>query len=124
MTHRGVAHLTRIPLFWTLRPWYQNPHRAWISESPNASARSAPSRAHFPASARVAFETGARSERVFQQVWILQGAIDIAIGTARHRLRTGDCLAMHLDRPTMFHNPTRRSARYAVVIASQPSARR
>ena len=79
---------------------------------------------HFPARARVAFETGARSERVFQQVWMLQGAIDITIGTERHRLRTGDCLAMHLDRPTLFHNPTRRSARYAVVIASQPSARR
>jgi len=26
---------------------------------------------------------------------------------------------MQLDRPTMFHNPTRKPARYAVVIASE-----
>ena len=31
----------------------------------------------------------------------------------------GDCLAMQLDCPTLFHNPTRKPARYAVVIASE-----
>ena len=72
---------------------------------------------HFPARARVAFETAERDVRVQQQVWVLEGAIDITVGTARHRLRDGDCLAMELDQPTMFHNPTRHAARYAVVIA-------
>jgi len=42
----------------------------------------------------------------------------------RHRLREGDCLAMQLDRPTMFHNPTRKPTRYAVVIASATPSRR
>ena len=74
---------------------------------------------HFPAGARVAFETGARDVRVHQQVWVLEGSIDVTLGAERHRLREGDCLAMQLDRPTMFHNPTRRPARYAVVIASE-----
>jgi len=74
---------------------------------------------HFPAGGRVAFETGARDVRVHQQVWVLEGAIDVTLGAERHRLREGDCLAMQLDRPTMFHNPTRRPARYAVVIASE-----
>src|SRR2546421_49910 len=46
------------------------------------------------------------------------------LGVERHRLREGDCLAMQLDRPTMFHNPTRRRARYAVVIASDTPSRR
>ena len=78
----------------------------------------------FPAGARVAFETGPRDTRVHQQVWLLEGAIDITLGKARHRLRQGDCLAMQLDRPTMFHNPTRKPARYAVILASDPSARR
>ena len=55
---------------------------------------------------------------------MLEGAIDITLGTQRHRLREGDCLAMQLDRPTMFHNPTRKPARYAVVIASESVARR
>ena len=78
----------------------------------------------FPAGGRVAFETGARDVRVHQQVWVLEGAIDVTLGAERHRLREGDCLAMQLDRPTMFHNPTRKSARYAVVIASEGGVRR
>jgi len=49
---------------------------------------------------------------------------DVTLGGERHRLRTGDCLAMQLDRPTMFHNPTRKPTRYAVVIASDPPTRR
>ena len=79
---------------------------------------------HFPPGARVAFETGPRDLRVHQQVWVLEGAIDVTLGAERHRLREGDCLAMQLDRPTMFYNPTRKSTRYAVVIASDPSVRR
>jgi transcriptional regulator with XRE-family HTH domain len=79
---------------------------------------------HFPPQGRVAFETGARDARVHQQVWVLEGAIDVTLGAERHRLRKGDCLAMLLDRPTMFHNPTRKPARYAVVIASESAARR
>jgi transcriptional regulator with XRE-family HTH domain len=79
---------------------------------------------HFPAGGRVAFETGTRDTRIHQQVWVLQGAIDITVGPDRHRLRQGDCIAMELDRPVVFHNPTRNSTRYAVVIASEPRARR
>jgi transcriptional regulator with XRE-family HTH domain len=78
----------------------------------------------FPAGARVAFETGARDTRVHQQVWVLEGAIDVTVGVVRHRLRKGDCLAMQLDRPTMFHNPTRKPTRYAVVIATDAAVRR
>jgi transcriptional regulator with XRE-family HTH domain len=79
---------------------------------------------HFPPRARVAFENGARDLRVHQQVWVLEGEIDVALGEECYRLRQGDCLAMQLDRPTMFHNPTRHPARYAVVIASEPPAKR
>jgi transcriptional regulator with XRE-family HTH domain len=73
---------------------------------------------HFPSGARVAFEPGARETRIDQQVWVLEGVMAITLGAERHRLRQGDCLAMQLDRPIMFHNPTRKPARYAVVIAS------
>jgi transcriptional regulator with XRE-family HTH domain len=79
---------------------------------------------HFPPGGRVAFETGGRDMRVHQQVWVLEGAIDITLGVECHQLRKGDCLAMELDRPTMFHNPTRKPARYAVVIASDTPSRR
>src|SRR5262245_381973 len=79
---------------------------------------------HFPPRARVAFENAARDVRVHQQVWVLDGTMDVTLGAKRHSLHAGDCLAMYLDRPTMFHNPTRRAARYAVVIASETSPRR
>jgi transcriptional regulator with XRE-family HTH domain len=78
----------------------------------------------FPPGARVAFETGARDVRVHQQVWMLEGRIDVTLGNERHRLAEGDCLAMQLDQPVLFHNPARKPARYAVVIASEAVARR
>jgi transcriptional regulator with XRE-family HTH domain len=77
----------------------------------------------FPPGARVAFENGAADVRVHQQVWLLAGAMDVTVGEQRHRLRQGDCLAMQLDEPTMFHNPTRKVARYAVVVAADPGRR-
>jgi transcriptional regulator with XRE-family HTH domain len=73
----------------------------------------------FPPGGRVAFDTGHRDARVYQQVWVLAGTIDVTLGAERHRLRDGDCLAMELDRPTMFHNPTRKPTRYVVVAASE-----
>jgi mannose-6-phosphate isomerase-like protein (cupin superfamily) len=70
----------------------------------------------------VAFETGSRDARVHQQLWVLEGAIDVTVGRDRYALREGDCLAMELDRPTMFFNPGRRRARYAVVFAEEAGA--
>jgi len=78
----------------------------------------------FPPKARVAFETGPRDVRVDQQVWVLEGCIDVTWGDERFRLRDGDCLAIQLDRPVMFHNATRKPARYAVVLASESPPRR
>jgi transcriptional regulator with XRE-family HTH domain len=76
---------------------------------------------HFPPGARVAFETS--DVRTCQQIWLLDGSMDITQGTERHRLRDGDCLAMQLDRPAIFHNPTRKAARYAVVISTNDTRR-
>ena len=78
----------------------------------------------FPAGGRVAFESGGRDLRIYQQVWMIEGTLEITLGAECHRLRDGDCLAMQLDAPMLFHNPTRKPARYAVVIASEPWPRR
>lgn len=78
----------------------------------------------FPPGARVAFETGTRDQRIHQQIWILEGAMEITAGNDRHTLAKGDCLACQLDRPMSFHNPTRKHARYAVIIVSEPASRR
>jgi transcriptional regulator with XRE-family HTH domain len=78
----------------------------------------------FPPGARVGFETAARDLRIQQQIWILEGTMEITLGAQCHRLNKGDCFAMKLDSPTMFHNPTRKVARYAVFIMSETPSRR
>jgi len=77
---------------------------------------------HFPAGARVAFETGPRNTQVHQQVWVLDGAMDLTVGDTTWPLQTGDCLAMTLDQPIVFFNPTDRTTRYAVVLVSETSS--
>jgi transcriptional regulator with XRE-family HTH domain len=80
----------------------------------------------FPAGARVAVDnaTAERNVVVHQQIWLLEGTMIVTLGKERHRLRPGDCRAMRLDAPSMFHNPTRRPARYAVVTNSEQVVRR
>jgi transcriptional regulator with XRE-family HTH domain len=109
------------------QPQWQDPASGYLRRNVSPPGVSQPMQIveiHFPPGGRVAFETGVRDTRVHQQVWMLEGAIDVTVGAERHRLREGDCLAMQLDRPTMFHNPTRKPARYAVVMASDTPSRR
>ena len=109
------------------QPEWQDPASGYLRRNVSPAGVPQPMQiveVRFPPGGRVAFETGARDARVFQQVWVLEGAIDVTLGAERHRLRQGDCLAMQLDRPTMFHNPTRKSTRYAVVIATDSAAKR
>jgi transcriptional regulator with XRE-family HTH domain len=77
----------------------------------------------FPAGARVAYETAARPGLTHQQIWVLQGALEVTLGRARHRLEMGDCLAMVLDQPISFRNRTGKPTRYAVVICQEPFTR-
>jgi transcriptional regulator with XRE-family HTH domain len=76
----------------------------------------------FPAGARVAYESGPRAATVHQQIWVIAGSIEITLGELTQILAAGDCLAMVLDRPITFHNPTDRPARYLVAIASPVGA--
>ena len=72
----------------------------------------------FPAGRRVVLEGGTPSNAIDEQVWLLEGAMKLTLGHITHRLEAGDCLALHVDGPIEFHNPTRRAARYAVVLAT------
>ena len=76
----------------------------------------------FPADARVAYETAPRSVVISQQVWVLDGVVEITVGPDSHRLEAGDCLAMRVDQPTAFRNPADRPARYLVALTTDPSA--
>ncbi|MBB6580692.1 helix-turn-helix domain-containing protein [Ralstonia solanacearum] len=76
---------------------------------------------HFPAGARVAYETGGRERVMQQQVWVIEGRIDVMLGNRLHELHQGDCLAMRLDQPLIFSNPTSRAAHYVVAICDAPA---
>jgi transcriptional regulator with XRE-family HTH domain len=72
-----------------------------------------------PAGARVAYETGARDVGIHQQIWVLEGSIEVSLGSVTYRLSADDCLAMQLDQPTAFCNRTRKPARYVVIVAAE-----
>ncbi|MBQ5946159.1 XRE family transcriptional regulator [Massilia sp. ST3] len=74
----------------------------------------------FPPGQRVAYDTAARDVDVHQQVWLIEGTMDVTVGEAQWTLSAGDCLAMRLDQPISYHNPTAEPARYLVALVSQP----
>jgi transcriptional regulator with XRE-family HTH domain len=71
-----------------------------------------------PAGAHVAYEPGVRGVPTHRQVWVQQGSIEITLGKQKYRLLEGDCLAMQLNESIAYCNPTRRPARYIVVLAT------
>jgi transcriptional regulator with XRE-family HTH domain len=127
-TPKVVAQMPRSPVARREdQPEWQDPASGYVRRNVSPPGRPQPmliSDVHFPAGARVAFEHSGRDARLHQQIWLLEGTMDITVGKERHRLREGDCLAMQLDHPTMFHNPTRKRARYAVVITSETFPKR
>jgi len=105
------------------QPSWRDPHSGYVRRNVSPSGVGSQIQiveVTFPAKARVSYETGPREPVVHQQVWVLEGAIDITVGDERHRLGRGDCLAMVLDAPITFHNPHKTAARYAVVLAAMP----
>ena len=109
------------------QPRWRDPESGYVRRDVSPTGLPQPIRiveVQFPPGGRVAFENVGRDIRVHQQVWVLEGTMEVTVGEERHSLRRGDCLAMSLDGPTMFHNPTQSPARYAVVIATEAPSRR
>lgn len=69
-----------------------------------------------PAGARVAYDSGFRDPPVDQQVWVIEGAIEVRVGEQVHQLEAGDCLAMRVDRPIGYRNRGRTAARHLVAL--------
>ena len=109
------------------QPCWRDPASGYVRRNVSPASTRQPMRiveVCFPPGARVAFDNAGHDAAFYQQVWLLEGAMVITVGADTHNLRVGDCLAMQLDHPTVFHNPTRKPARYAVVIASEGATRR
>lgn len=75
-----------------------------------------------PGGARVSYDNAGipRAVGVSQQIWMLEGRLELTTGGATHALDAGDCLAMRLDGPTAFRNPGDQPARYLVALAADP----
>lgn len=96
---------------------WRDPASGYLRRNVSPSGVSSPIRiveVEFPPGARVAFDSGTRAH---QQVWVLEGSIEVRAGAESYALNAGDCVAFVLDRPTAFSNPSTKPARYAVVIA-------
>lgn len=74
----------------------------------------------FPAGQRVAFETSTREVDVYQQVWMIDGQMELTVDDTIWLLQAGDCLAMRLNCPIVYRNPGRSAARYLVALATLP----
>jgi transcriptional regulator with XRE-family HTH domain len=75
----------------------------------------------FPAGGRVAYDAMPREADTRQQVWMIDGEMEVTVGADTWRLQAGDCLAMGLDAAIVYRNPTRREARYLVALVTQPA---
>jgi transcriptional regulator with XRE-family HTH domain len=75
----------------------------------------------FPAKARIIYESGGKAgaspTKVYQQIWLLAGKMEITHGSDLFQLSAGDCLAFRIDQPIGFFNPTEKDARYLVAQA-------
>ena len=74
------------------------------------------SEVHLPAGARVTVEHAFSGAKVHQQLWILDGQLDVRLGDEISHLRAGDCMTMTLDAPIAVHNPGLKASRYLVAI--------
>ena len=71
-----------------------------------------------PGGAQVAYDSGFRDPPVEQQVWVIEGSIEVRVGDATHLLEAGDCLAMRVDRPIGFRNRASAAARHLVALTN------
>ncbi len=72
----------------------------------------------FPAGAEVSFDKSRRAAD--QHVWVLRGAIAVELAGVIHRLAAGDCLYLPVGAGNTFRNTSRKPARYAVILNSEP----
>jgi transcriptional regulator with XRE-family HTH domain len=101
------------------QPTWEDPDSGYSRRTLTPGTADAPvqlSEIHFPAAARVTFENAFGEVRVHQQIWMLEGQMDIRLGDEIAHLKAGDCMAMTLEAPISFHNPGARAARYLVAI--------
>lgn len=103
------------------QPVWTDPGSGYVRRHLSSSAYGSPIElveVRFPPGETVAFENATRSVVTHQQVWVLEGEMQITVGDQTWHLQTGDCLAMELGPHIVFQNPTRKQARYALALTT------
>jgi transcriptional regulator with XRE-family HTH domain len=102
------------------QPVWTDPTSGYVRRNLSPAARSPIQlvEVNFPAGRQVAYDTSARDVEIHQQVWMIEGVMEMTVGEVHWRLETGDCLTMRLDCPIVFRNPTREPARYLVALVT------
>lgn len=109
------------------QPVWRDPGSGYLRRSVSPRGRPQPMQIveiEFPPGGRVVLEAGLLDVPMHQQIWVLDGTLEVAVDGEPHRLETGDCLAMEPSSLIHFHNPTRKTTRYAVVVATEAPAKR
>lgn len=79
----------------------------------------------FPAGQSVVFGNIVPKEAGYhQQIWMLEGEMEITLDDVQWQLRAGDCLAMILGPHSLFRNRSRSPARYLVALATAATSSR
>jgi transcriptional regulator with XRE-family HTH domain len=104
------------------QPVWQDPGSGYVRRNVSPAARSPIQLVDviFPAGQRIAYDATPRDNETYQQVWMIDGAMELTVGRTTWRLETGDTLAMQLDQPLVYRNPTRSPARYLVALVTLP----
>lgn len=103
------------------QPIWTDPGSGYVRRSvtpPGTGSRIEIVEVAMPAGGRVVLEAPRTTQRLDQQVWVLEGEMTVRIGETEHHLMAGDCLQMLLDGPIAYHNPGSTPARYAVVLTN------
>jgi transcriptional regulator with XRE-family HTH domain len=100
------------------QPTWRDPESGYLRRNVSPAGTGSPVEIveiEFPPGESVAF----RNDQVAgddQQIWVLDGALEIALGDETFRLEKGDCFYMRFGSPIRFRNPTKRAIRYAVIL--------
>ena len=102
------------------QPRWQDPASGYVRRrlSPPAPSPLQLVEVVFPPGQRVALDSAVPGAEIHQQVWLLEGRMELTVGDTLWPLAAGDCLAMQLNQPIVFHNPGTTPARYLVALAT------
>lgn len=102
------------------QPRWQDPASGYVRRrlSPPAASPLQLVEVSFPPGARVSLDSAVHDAQIHQQVWLIEGRMELTVGATTWSLAAGDCLAMQLNQPIVFHNPGSKPARYVVALTT------